>query len=369
MKRVRRSGGLIALLAASLLAAGCGDDGDDDGGAAATTATTAATDTSETTAASGGGGLCGGSEEELIAAAQEEGSVTFYGAATENVLQAGADAFSAEYDIATEFIRLSSSALEQRFNAEAQAGTFVADIVIQSDTGIGDVNFFQNGVDQGWMVPLADAGIPGYPWDFPEEWLRDSRAVLHVQPWLIGYNTNVVEDPPEQWPDVLDERFRDLILLPDPAASGAYTFVWAAVLEEYGEQFFTDLLAQNPRFFESGVPATEALAAGEGGLQFPAVGGQIAGPQAQGAPVDIVIPDVTSGVEMSIGLPNPENAEHPCAAQLLVSFLMQEQGNRAFADFPAVYSVYDPDQLPSGYVSPSDELAAQSATINQLLGR
>lgn len=334
--------------------------------------TTGGGDTATTGGGTSGGavaGICGSTEEELVAAAQEEGSVTFYGAATENILQVAAEAFGEEYGIETQFIRLGSSDLEQRYNAEAEADSIVADVAIQSDTGISDVNFFENGVEQGWMVPLEEAGIPGFPWDFPaDDWLRGSRAVLHIQPWLIGYNTDLVDDPPTDWPDVLDPKYQNQILLPDPSASGAYAFVWAAVLNEYGEEFFADLAAQEPRLFDSGVPATEALAAGEGALQFPAVGGQIADPQSRGAPVDIVVPNVTSGVEMSIGLTNPELAEHPCAAQLLTAWLMQEEGNAVFSDFPAVFSVYNPEGLPSGYVSPSEELAAQSDTINELLG-
>lgn len=307
--------------------------------------------------------------DDLVAAAQAEGTLTLYGSATENVLQAVADGFTETYDIDVQFIRLSGTDLIQRFSAEAEAGSFVADVVLAADTSTDPAQgFFATSAESGWMIPLADADIPGYPWDFPDEFLRDTRAVVQIQPWLFSYNTEIVSDPPQQWPDLLDERFTDLILLPDPNSSSAYIQVWQVVLDEYGEEFFEGLRAQNLRVYESGVPATEALGAGEGGLELPSVGGLALGARDRGAPVDITVPDVTTGVEMALAMPTPAEVDHPNAARLFAHYIMSPEGNAAFNDFDAVFSVYDSEGLPSKYSSPPIMDEDATAHIFELLG-
>lgn len=363
---------VLGATVAALVLSACGSDDDSGANDATDEPTTEAADEptddgDETTDDSVQ--ATGDCDEGLISAAQDEGELTFYGAATENLLQFAADGFREKYDINVEFIRLSSSDLQQRYSAEAEAGTFVADVMMQSDTGLGTESFFDVAAGAGYLVSdLADLEIPGYPWDFPEEFIRGNRAVVQIQPWLFSYNTEIVSDPPMQWPDVTDERFRDLILLPDPESSGAYVDVWMVVLDEYGEEFFEGLRANNPKFYESGVPATEALGAGEGGLEFPSVGGLALGATARGAPVDITIPDVTTGVEMSLSVTNLEDNAHPNASKLFVCYMMNEEGNMVFNDERAVFSVFDTEGLPSGYVSPPAETEEERDMIYELLG-
>lgn len=366
--RLKRSRWAVASIAAmALLASACGgDDTTAEETEAPTTAPTSEPAATETSEPASDGGV-----EDLVAAAQAEGGLTFYGAATENVLQQAADAFTAEYDIPVEFLRMSSSDLQQRFFAEMEANTCVPDVVIQSDTGTGSETMFDIAAGEGWIIDdLANAGIPGFPNEFPTEWIRGSRAVLHIQPWLFAYNSDVIapENAPEQWEDLLDPQYADLILYPNPAASGAYNFVWAAIYAEYGEEWFEGFMAQNPRLFDAGVPAAEALGAGEGGIMGPAVGSQIQGVADRGAPLVNVVPDVTSGVEMSGSLVNPDCTDHPNAGRLFLHWLMSPEGNEVFADFEAVFSVYDTSGLPAKYVSPSDTDTSNIDEIHQLLG-
>lgn len=378
--RTRRSWRTAILGAAvsALVLSACGsdDDGTVEDGATTETETETMVETetmddtdSETDTASpvaGGEDPC----EPLVEDAQADGALTFYGASTENLLQFAADAFNEKYGIQAEFIRLSSSDLQQRYMAEAEAGTFVADVLMQSDTGTGTESFFDVAAEPGYLVSdLADLDMPGYPWQFPSEFLRTNRAVVQIQPWLISYNTEIVTDPPVQWDEMVEDRFADLILLPDPRSSGAYVDVWLTVLDEYGEEYFEQLMSLNPRFYESGVPATEALGAGEGGIEAPSVGGLALGAADRGAPVDITIPDVTTGVEMSLSVTAEEHNENIGAAKLFACFMMNEEGNMAFSDERAVFSVFDTAGLPSGYVSPPAETEEQREQIYQLLGQ
>src|SRR5262249_9514746 len=160
----------------------------------------------------------------------------------------------------------------------------------------------------GWTISLPDAKIPGYPWNYPKQFLRGNRAIYDIAPWAIAYNSQIVKDPPKQWPDILDARFRGQLIVTDPNISDAYFQIWATIRNKYGDKFLTDLKAQNPRWVIGGFAAAQALVAGEGGILIPTSGSVISPLKDKGAPVNYVVPDVTTGFENSVALTNPAKA-------------------------------------------------------------
>jgi iron(III) transport system substrate-binding protein len=362
-----------------LVGAACGDD-DDDGASSATTAAAATTTAAAATTAAGGGATttAGGATttgatdeaalEELIAAAKEEGSLTFYSAATENIAKRISDAFSEKYGISTEFVRLSSSQLQQRYAAEADAGNIPADLIFNAGNATA---FTEDQISKGNMYSIEDAEIPILAsGEFPEEYVRGPNALVQIAPWQFAYNTDSVEESaaPKTWEDLLKPEFKDQILIANVAASDAYVDVWAVVLDNYGPEYFEKLKAQNFTVTESGVPAVEALGAGEAKIAVPVVPSQALANVGQGAPVAISLPPDTSGVEMQLALTAPEKARHPNAARLMAEFVMSEEGNKLFNDDPGNVSVYDEGGLPADYVAPNPEGQAKKAEILQLLG-
>jgi iron(III) transport system substrate-binding protein len=173
---------------------------------------------------------------------------------------------------------------------------------------------------------------------------------------------------PKSWEDLLKPEFKDQILIANVAASDAYVDVWGVVLQNYGPEYFEKLRAQNFRVTESGVPAVEALGAGEAKIAVPVVPSQALANVGKGAPVAISLPADTSGVEMAVGLTAPGKARHPNAARLLAQFVMSEKGNKIFNDDPGNVGVYDTGGLPGKYVAPNADLQAKKAEILQLLG-
>ena len=368
-----------------MVAAACGDDDDTSSGdtaaaavttaapaettaAAADTTTTAADATTTaaevtTTAAASEAAL-----EELIAAAQEEGSLTFYSAATENIAQRMVDAFQEKYGITAEFVRLSSNQLYQRYAAEADAGNIPADLVFAAGSLPA---FAEDQIAKGNMYAIEDAELPVLAsGEYPPEFLRGPAALVQIAPWQFGYNTDLVTGDliPKTWEDLLKPEFKDQILIANAAASDAYFDVWAVVLENYGPEYFEQLKAQNFRITESGVPAVEALGAGEGMIAVPVVPSQGLANVDQGAPVAISSPSDTSGVEMGVVLTAPDKARHPNAARLMAHFAMSQEGNLVFNDDPGNVGIYDLSGLPPDYVEPAPENLARKDEILQLLG-
>src|SRR5262249_13563076 len=123
-----------------------------------------------------------------------------------------------------------------------------------------------------------------------------------------------------------------------------------------------------PHWVIGGVAAAQALAAGEGSVHFPTAPSAMVDLKNKGAPVDFVVPNVTTGLEQTVGLANPSRAPHPCAGELFGSWLASRDGSKVFAlgGNNGLYTPYD--KLP-GYRPPSAELITQKDQIRQLLGR
>ena len=260
--------------------------------------------------------------EALIKAAKAEGEVTLYSAATENIPKRVGAAFTAKYGIRFNSNRISSSPLMQRYAAEAESGNIAADTAWIAG-GVGP--FSENAVKRGWVEPVSQIGLPVVKaGEFPAAFMRPNSAVVQVAPWGITYHTERLKgaDIPKEIRDILAPRFKGQILLPDPRSSDVYLAFWGLVYDRFGEQFFTQLRALEPRKFASGVPAVQALGAGEGLLELPAVPAQVLGIKNTGAPVDISIPSLTTGLEMEVVMTHRAKAKHPNAARLLANYIM-----------------------------------------------
>ncbi len=311
--------------------------------------------------------------EALIKAAKAEGEVSLYSSATENVPKRVGAAFTAKYGIRFNSNRISSSPLMQRFSAESESGNVAADIAWIAG-GVGP--FSENAVKRGWVEAVSQSGLPVVKsGEFPAAFMRPNSAVVQVAPWGITYHTERLKgaDIPREIKDILAPRFKGQILLPDPRSSDVYLGFWGLVFDRYGEQFFTQLRALEPRRFASGVPAVQALGAGEGLVELPAVPAQVLATKSTGAPVDISIPALTTGLEMEVVLTARARAKHPNAARLLANYVMSREGNKVFNDDPGGVTIYDTSGLPKQYEAPKEGTGVQSASarreqLTKLLG-
>jgi iron(III) transport system substrate-binding protein len=278
----------------------------------------------------------GGDLAALVAAAKTEGEVTLYSAATENVAARIAKEFGAKYGIKVQFLRLSSTALLQRYATEAESGKIVADLLL---SGGSSVPFATQGIAKGWMEPINGAGLPAITsGEYPKAFNRDVSAIAQIQLWELAYNTDKVKaaDAPKDWADIVNPKYKGEFILPDPAGSDAYLEFWLLLQKKFGNGFFEKLRALNPRGFPSGVPAMQSLAAGEG--------------------------------EIQVMLTNRAKAKSPNAARLLANWLLTAEGNKILNAEIGNVSVYDSSAFPAEYVSPAPDAASHKEEIRKLLG-
>jgi iron(III) transport system substrate-binding protein len=337
--------GSAALMALTMALTACGGGGDDDGGSDVAAPT-----------------LDNSAElEELVTAAQGEGCLTVYGTVDESILQAVTGAFSEQYDVPVSFVRLVSADLSQRFSTEAQAGATAADVILLTSSP-----FYGEALSNGWLQPVSEAELPAFPGEFPEDYTADDGATPIVQlvPTTMVYNTDLLSEAPESWEVYADEANRGELLFAEPASSPANLSFWSLMREEYGDDFLEAVAANEPRWYNSAVPATQGVAAGEGALGFPGVAAIVAGLQEQNAPVDAAVLTPTTGPEIGLGLA----AESPCpnAGKLFANYLLSEEGNTYFNEVSAAISPYSEDV--EDFVRPTPVPEAEATEIRTLLG-
>jgi iron(III) transport system substrate-binding protein len=206
--------------------------------------------------------------------------------------------------------------------------------------------------------------------EYPKAFNRGASAIVQVAPWMIAYNSEKLKgaDVPRDWPDLLKPHLKGQILLANPAASSAYLDFWVLAVDKYGADFFKKLLAQNPRQYPGGVPAVQALGAGEGTITLPVVPAQVEATRGKGAPLATQVIDLTSGVEMQVILTVRSKSKAPATARLMAHYVMTREGNTVYNDDPGGMTVYDTGKLPKLYQSPKLATAARKDEIAKLLG-
>jgi iron(III) transport system substrate-binding protein len=307
--------------------------------------------------------------DALVKAAKAEGKLTFYWSSNEPVAKRVADAFDAKYAIKAGFVRLTSGPLLQRYSSEADSGNIAADLILTGGTTA--VNYAAESIKKGWAEPIANANLPVIKsGEFPSRFNRGTTAIAQVSPWLISYNTEKLkpQDFPKDWRDLLDPKYKGQILLGDPRGAVTYQEFWTAMLDKYGEPFLAQIGAQSTRRYASGVPAVQALAAGEGTVHFPTIGSQTQAVKSKGAPVDSVMPEYNTGLEFHVMLTARAKSKNPNAARLFVNYVLSKEGNAVMNSDPGSLSVYGGMSLPKQYVAPSPDAEKNTARIAKLLG-
>ena len=315
------------------------------------------------------GGTAAATIDALYAEARKEGRIVLYAANADPTTNRMIAGFKQKYPgIEVEFTRLNSGRLSQRYSAEKEAKAPTADVI--SNTAIA---FQLDAFKRGWLTPLSNKIIPGYPGEFPSAEIHpDLGPLLARHLSLTAYNKKLVpaDQVPKTWEDIVDPKWKGKVLFLDPREAEYMSMVLGGLIEHLGEGWAVKLRELNLRYVPGGaVPTTELLAAGEGALLPIANGGILKVVVAAGAPLAYAIPSPQTGPVTLIGLNS--TAARPNAARLLIHFMMTEVASRAmFSPDDGVVSPFTQKEvgvkflpLEMKYITPE-----YRARINNLLG-
>lgn len=258
-----------------------------------------------------------------IAMAQTpSGTVMLYSSLKESQLAALKEAFQAKYPgIVMDYYQAGTGKIKTKIATEQQAGQVAADILWVGDSS-DYLTFKEQGILEAYVSPEAE---------FIDEAFKDPDN-LYVGARLVvmglAYNTNKVkpEDAPAKWTDLLEERFRDMIIMTDPTESGTTAYLVGALVnnENYGWEFFEKLAAMGTEL-DSGTSGTHNNVASGGYMVCIAVDYVTQTLEGAGSPIKFVYPSedtiaISSPIALVKDSANQENGK------LLYDFILSKDG-------------------------------------------
>lgn len=304
--------------------------------------------------------------EAVCSKAASDPTLTWYSSQEETRNQAALVAFHKQYPrVKVESLRLVTGRLAARYAAERSAGVNNAGLIT-----LGDPIFIAQGQKSGWFVEFAQSEMPALA-KLDPRWFVRGAATSTISLLGIAYNKDLVgKDAPKTWTDLLMPRWKGKLLLGDPRSVPSYMALARIWSEKYGDDFLVQLAAQKPTWVPSVVPVTQQLAAGEVPIVAPNVLSVVTPLKTEGAPIDLVIPDTTTGNEFVVLI--SKGTASPNAAWCLYNFLFTPEGQATFTG-PVSASTMgrngDVPGLPANYIDPRiPELAPIEPKLLKLLG-
>ena len=286
------------------------------------------------------------SDASTPASAGEQVTITVYTSEPEEkVDEINAAFMEAHPDINVEVYRAGTGDLNARIASEKESGAIEADVLWAADSSTfedyaadGDLAELENVETEGIMEEVIDA----------EGYYVGTRII----PTVIAYNTDVIsqDEAPQSWQDLIDPKYMDKLVMPDPAVSGAAAFNASVWLEsdELGEEWITALGENKPMIAQSNGPASQEIASGS---------------RPVGVVVDYLVRDLAAaGSPIATAYPQEgapyitepagvfESSQNKEAAETYINFLLSEEAQKIAVEqayLPVRESVATPEGTPA----------------------
>lgn len=275
-------------------------------------------------------------------------------------------AFEKQYPGITVNVTSNSGAFVQsQFTTEAQAGDVHAD-----DLSVGYSSIFPQIYQAGYTLSMNQV-ISGFDKEYPQGFLEGNgiTGIWTATPNGFAYNTKLVPaaDRPTTWTDLENPVFKGHIVTPDPNDSITYLQIWDFLDKTLGTAGAKKVVANLQRTEATGFP-TELASVASGSAWVAVMAGQatVAPLVAGGAPLAYVVPTQVTGSAYANAV--TKNAPHPAAARLFAYWLYSAAGQKAVGAITTGGGPLVPNSLPSDFVLPNFNAAADAGKINSLLG-
>ena len=255
----------------------------------------------------------------LMASTAAHADITIYSAGPKSLINELANGFSQTTGINTNVFQATTGKVMARL--EAESANPVADVVISASWGTA-TSFQEKGLLLSYDSPNA-ANVPDF--------LKIDGAVAQgVAGLIIAWNTKSGTPKPADWSDLAKPDYKDLVTLPDPAASGGtYTLV-----EAFAANGMTDVLQglKDNGAIVAGAnkAALNPVLQGAKAAVFAGVDYITMGAAAKGESIEAIFP--TSGTVVA---PRPimilKSSKQQEEAKKFIDYVLSEAGQRAVA--------------------------------------
>lgn len=237
-------------------------------------------------------------------------------------------------DLEINIIRLSTGEMAARILAEKDNPQ--ADLI----WGLAVTNM-EEFIPRGILEPYKPKGVEKLEQRFVHPQYQYVGIDMYIAAFCV--NTKVLKEKnlpmPKGWNDLLDPRFKGLVTMPNPVASGTGFLQVSSILQMYGAkegkedgwEFLKKLDRNIGQYIKSGSRPARMTAAGEFavGASFDFVVAEL---KKQGFPVEFVFPVEGAGFEVEAnGL--MKGAKNPAAAKRFLDWAISENAMKEYAKF------------------------------------
>ncbi|MDN3482721.1 substrate-binding domain-containing protein [Arthrobacter sp. APC 3897] len=263
-----------------------------------------------------------GTWDDVVKAANEEGKVMLYSTQKPANLEALKAAFHAEYpEITMEIVRGTDAEITPRIETEKKTGKGVADVHMLTDAPWIENAAASGAYSADLLGPELDS--PAYVPD--KSVIKDRFCLVSAAVFGLGWNTDAVPGGLNTPQDLLDPAFKGKIGIVNPTGIASYVDLYRYYAKTYGEDYWEQLAALEPRIYPSALGVAQALTSGEV-VVTPSVQPLVTEVEA-GAPVDWKLQDSFWGTPWYAHV--VAIAPHPNAAQVLADFMVTTEGQTA----------------------------------------
>ena len=287
--------------------------------------------------------------------AKAEGKASFYANIT--AIEPIIEAFDEDTGVKCEYTRISTSKFMATVLTEFKAGKLMAD-VLQAPLPVMEML-----KEKGVLAPYRSAEADKYP-----DWASKDGVIQQFGIEYVGliYNKELVkpEDAPKRYQDLADPKWKDRIVMANPA-SHATTISWLIGLKENVFEseaewmdFVKGLAANKPMFVKSFGPTPAPIESGEKaiGISMPKYIITKAPAPLDWARLEQPLMGTPRGIAIAA------NAKHPNAAKLFMDYFLSEKAMNLLASKVGEYvlhpGVFPPiDGMDKAKVIPIRELS------------
>ena len=255
-----------------------------------------------------------------LRAAKKEGTVSWYTSLFNTDAQKICRFFNKKkLGVTCNLIRLGSGKLYRRYLEENKAGILGADVIHTSN-----ISHFINLKGKKHLRAYRPKGTEKFDPAFQTE--DATWTILRSFAFVPHYNVNKVKGSavPKSWKDILDPRFKNRLVHPHPASSGATVTAMIGLVKLFGWDYYKKMAELKPLIVRSASATPGIVARGEAHMAVGGASYTVFSFIQRGEPIRMLIPK--EGVPI-INAANAllRKAPHPNAAKVFNDFLFSAE--------------------------------------------
>ncbi|MSO76475.1 MAG: ABC transporter substrate-binding protein [Alphaproteobacteria bacterium] len=191
------------------------------------------------------------------------------------------------------------------------------------------------------LLELSEARIPNLAKVDPiwRQMYKGTGVGHEYAPFVIGYRTDMIDDPPKSWADFWNPKYAGKIAIPDIVSPGAWELLMVAAKQNGGSETnagpgieaMGKLKPSVKRFYKNLTEAANLLETGEAAVVGPITDFRVYALQDQGKPVRVV--HASEGTLPSfVSFHIAKNTANRDAAEKFVDFAMSQRGLTDFCN-------------------------------------